>query len=70
MSIGILKVQVEHLERWAYIYVRQSSMAQVTQHQESTRRQYECLATIRMQSLIIVVRRLSAQCHVSRLHKP
>ena len=41
MSIGILKVQVEHLERWAYIYVRQSSMAQVTQHQESTRRQYE-----------------------------
>jgi DNA invertase Pin-like site-specific DNA recombinase len=40
MSIATLKIQVEHLERWAYIYVRQSSMAQVLQHQESTRRQY------------------------------
>ncbi len=41
MSIAKLKVQFEHLERWAYVYVRQSSMAQVTEHQESTRRQYE-----------------------------
>lgn len=41
MSIGKLKVQVEHLEQWAYVYVRQSSMTQVTEHQESTRRQYE-----------------------------
>lgn len=41
MSIAKLKVQAEHLERWAYVYVRQSTMAQVTEHQESTRRQYE-----------------------------
>jgi DNA invertase Pin-like site-specific DNA recombinase len=41
MSIAKLKVQSEHLERWAYVYVRQSSMAQVIEHQESTRRQYE-----------------------------
>jgi DNA invertase Pin-like site-specific DNA recombinase len=41
MASGKLKVQPEQLERWAYVYVRQSSMAQVLQNQESTRRQYE-----------------------------
>jgi DNA invertase Pin-like site-specific DNA recombinase len=41
MSIGKLKVRPEHLEGWAKVYVRQSSLAQVHQHQESTRRQYE-----------------------------
>ncbi len=41
MSMAKLKVQTEHLERRAYIYVRQSSMDQVRNHQESTRRQYE-----------------------------
>ena len=35
------KVQPEHLQRLAYIYVRQSSLVQVQEHQESTRRQYE-----------------------------
>ena len=35
------KVQPDHLQRLAYIYVRQSSLAQVQEHQESTRRQYE-----------------------------
>jgi DNA invertase Pin-like site-specific DNA recombinase len=30
-----------HLKRRAYVYVRQSSMAQVMEHTESTRRQYE-----------------------------
>ena len=35
------KIQVDHLQRLAYIYVRQSSLAQVQEHQESTRRQYE-----------------------------
>lgn len=35
------KIRVEHLKRWAYVYVRQSDPAQVLEHQESTRRQYE-----------------------------
>jgi DNA invertase Pin-like site-specific DNA recombinase len=35
------KIQAEHLARQAYVYVRQSTMAQVSEHQESTRRQYE-----------------------------
>jgi DNA invertase Pin-like site-specific DNA recombinase len=41
MTRASLKVRPEHLERWAYVYVRQSSLAQVHDHQESTRRQYE-----------------------------
>jgi len=35
------KVRTEHIERWAYVYVRQSDPVQVLEHQESTRRQYE-----------------------------
>lgn len=35
------KIRTEHIERWAYVYVRQSDPAQVLEHQESTRRQYE-----------------------------
>jgi len=35
------KIRAEHLQRWAYVYVRQSDPAQVLEHQESTRRQYE-----------------------------
>ena len=35
------KIQVDHLQRLAYIYIRQSSLAQVQEHQESTRRQYD-----------------------------
>jgi DNA invertase Pin-like site-specific DNA recombinase len=34
------KIQTIHLEKPAYIYIRQSSMAQVRHHQESTERQY------------------------------
>lgn len=34
------KVRAEHLQRKAYLYVRQSTMRQVIEHQESTRRQY------------------------------
>jgi len=34
------KVKAEHLQRNAYLYVRQSTMRQVNEHQESTRRQY------------------------------
>lgn len=35
------KVQEKHLNRKSCIYVRQSTLAQVQNHQESTRRQYE-----------------------------
>ena len=35
-----LKVQPQHLERDAYLYVRQSSMRQVVENTESTKRQY------------------------------
>jgi len=35
-----LKVQPHHLEREAYLYIRQSSMRQVLENTESTRRQY------------------------------
>jgi hypothetical protein len=35
-----LKVQPHHLERAAYLYVRQSSMRQVIENSESTKRQY------------------------------
>ncbi|WP_245300412.1 recombinase family protein [Rhizobium sp. YK2] len=35
-----LKVQSHHLERGAYLYIRQSSMRQVIDNTESTRRQY------------------------------
>jgi DNA invertase Pin-like site-specific DNA recombinase len=35
------KIQETHIRRKACIYVRQSTLAQVQEHQESTRRQYE-----------------------------
>ena len=35
------KVQSHHLERPAYVYVRQSTMGQVRHHRESTERQYD-----------------------------
>ena len=35
------KVRAEHLRRKAYLYVRQSTMRQVIDHQESTKRQYD-----------------------------
>lgn len=34
------KIQPFHKERWAYVYLRQSTMFQVLHHQESTDRQY------------------------------
>lgn len=34
------KVQTTHLQRWAYVYVRQSTAAQVAVNRESTERQY------------------------------
>ena len=35
-----LKVQSHHLQRDAYLYIRQSSMRQVVENIESTKRQY------------------------------
>jgi len=35
------KVEAKHLKRNAYLYIRQSSLRQVVEHRESTRRQYE-----------------------------
>ena len=35
-----LKVQPHHLERGAYLYIRQSSMRQVIENVESAKRQY------------------------------
>ncbi|MDR5728502.1 MAG: hypothetical protein RB191_13830, partial [Terriglobia bacterium] len=35
-----MKVQLHHLQRGAYLYVRQSSMRQVIENVESTKRQY------------------------------
>ncbi|MPZ35715.1 MAG: recombinase family protein, partial [Rhodospirillales bacterium] len=35
-----LKVQPHHLNRGAYLYIRQSSMRQVVENAESARRQY------------------------------
>src|ERR1035441_10819766 len=35
-----LKVQSQHLQRDAYLYIRQSSMRQVVENIESTKRQY------------------------------
>ncbi len=40
MSTGHQKVTLSHLSRDAYLYVRQSSLRQVFEHGESTRRQY------------------------------
>jgi DNA invertase Pin-like site-specific DNA recombinase len=36
----IPKIQSRHLEKRAYVYLRQSTMGQVRHHQESTERQY------------------------------
>lgn len=41
MTLPTTKIQPDHLQRLAYVYVRQSSLAQIQEHQESTRRQYE-----------------------------
>ena len=40
------KIRPEHLTRQAYVYVRQSTISQVHEHQESTRRQYELQAIV------------------------
>jgi DNA invertase Pin-like site-specific DNA recombinase len=41
MTLASPKIQPEHLQRLAMVYVRQSSLVQLQEHQESTRRQYD-----------------------------
>src|SRR5262249_50693445 len=38
--LGVTKVQPHHLDRWAIVYVRQSTPQQVLEHRESAQRQY------------------------------
>ena len=40
-AIAEQKVDSHHLERDAYVYIRQSTMRQVLEHTESTKRQYD-----------------------------
>jgi hypothetical protein len=57
-----LKVQSHHLQRDAYLYVRQSSMRQVVENIESTKRQYALRA--RAVTLLKVVGEGITQIHV------
>jgi len=41
MTLPLSKIRAHHLERYAYVYIRQSDPNQVLEHQESTRRQYD-----------------------------
>lgn len=41
MTLSLSKIRANHLERYAYVYIRQSDPSQVLNHQESTRRQYD-----------------------------
>ncbi len=41
MSTPAMKVSTAHLDRLAYVYVRQSTGYQVIHHRESTERQYK-----------------------------
>jgi hypothetical protein len=41
MQTDIQKIKPEHLKRDAYLYVRQSTLRQVLENSESTKRQYE-----------------------------
>jgi DNA invertase Pin-like site-specific DNA recombinase len=40
MQADIQKIKPEHLKRDAYLYVRQSTLRQVLENSESTKRQY------------------------------
>ena len=41
------KITDTHLQKKAFVYIRQSSMGQVRHHQESTQRQYALHETVR-----------------------
>lgn len=43
------KVTAEHLKRWAYLYIRQSTLRQVLENTESTKRQY----ALRQRALVL-----------------
>ena len=59
------KISTSHLHRSAYIYVRQSSMAQVQHNHESQRRQYGLRERARLlgwQDVTRFCRRFSGGC--------
>lgn len=39
------KIHERHRQRWAYVYIRQSTLRQVAEHQESQDLQYQCQIT-------------------------
>jgi DNA invertase Pin-like site-specific DNA recombinase len=52
------KIQTSHLKRKAVIYIRQSSLLQVEQHQESQKRQYQLVEQAKVKGWV------EAQCEV------
>src|SRR6201995_372315 len=68
------KIQARHRERQAIVYVRQSTMRQVLQHQESTRLQYALSARARQlgwsQDQVVVIDDDLGRSAASTLHRP
>jgi len=68
------KIQARHRERQAIVYVRQSTMRQVLQHQESTRMQYALSDRARQlgwsQDQVVVIDDDLGRSAASTLHRP
>jgi len=68
------KIQARHRERQAIVYVRQSTMRQVLQHQESTRLQYALSDRARQlgwsQDQVVVIDDDLGRSAASTLHRP
>src|ERR1700761_817701 len=68
------KIQARHRERQAIVYVRQSTMRQVLQHQESTRLQYALSGRARQlgwsQDQVVVIDDDLGRSAASTLHRP
>lgn len=68
------KIQARHRERQAVVYVRQSTMRQVLQHQESTRLQYALSDRARQlgwnQDQVVVIDDDLGRSAASTLHRP
>src|SRR5689334_15507199 len=76
-SVALLptgKIQARHRERQAIVYVRQSTMRQVLQHQESTRLQYALSDRARQlgwsQDQVVVIDDDLGRSAASTLHRP
>ena len=68
------KIQARHRERQAIVYVRQSTVRQVLQHQESTRLQYALSDRARQlgwsQDQVVVIDDDLGRSAASTLHRP